>query len=61
MKAIKRITSHPQLPHHFLIVFEDGSKNIASIAKLEQLKLLHLVELAIEKQKSNTRDNPSLG
>jgi hypothetical protein len=44
VKPIKRIISHPQLPNHFLIEFEDGTKNIASTAKLEQLKLLHLVE-----------------
>lgn len=50
MKTIKRITPHPQLPNHFLIVFEDGTKNIASTAKLEQLKLLPLIQSKSKKQ-----------
>jgi hypothetical protein len=44
LKPIKNIRPHPQLPNHVLISFEDGSKNIASKAILEQLNLLHLVE-----------------
>ena len=63
MKPIKSIRSHPQLPNHFSILFEDGTKNIASKAKIEQLKLSHSVEVepVLKRQESNTRDKPSLG
>jgi hypothetical protein len=50
LKPIKNIRPHPQLPNHFLIVFADGTKNIASTAKLEQLKLLPLIQSKSKEQ-----------